>query len=1127
MSSYNSNNKRSIDQVDNELLTLAVQQTEQNEQNDLNQRKKRRRQYAPMTQYSNNTNTQSGSPLQTKKSKTVSDSSNTNSNSDLDFQCPSGYIKKIILKNFMCHENFEMDFGPRLNFIVGNNGSGKSAILTTITVGLGAKASETNRGNSLKDLIRNGCYSTKITIILDNSSYGSYQMGTFGKEIIIERVIKRDGPASFSLKTENGKEISHKKKDIQAVIDYFSIPISNPMCFLSQDNARSFLTASTPQDKYMHFMKGTLLHDLSVNLEHAKKICINANENMSLHLENLKFLKKDYEDAKTLVKELHQTSNLNEMKRLLQAKSCWIDIKYNEKSVLKRKNDIQLYKEKLDDIESSTNKKREKIERYESDNKLDSKDIEAKNNEWEIKDQKHQQVKDQLRAVRRSYDITKENINEAEMKIKECNDRINGLDKSIQHLKDELKKRMNDNKEQMRLEHTRLTDENKELAELLGNLSSEIQELENKERNLLGRRNEEIKQLETAIKRNQHELRKIKDGNISFLSSFDPRMEVLLKQIQANKTYFRKVPMGPLGNYVTVKDYYREWAPSIQRYLSSTLNSFVVCCSEDNRILRTLIRNCGIKANISIITYRFEHFNIEATKPQTEFLTIIDSLEFSKPELKFLFVDINRIEQVLLIKDHNKARNFLRTKPKNVVMILSQNLSNSNFGFQLVGGYRLDSVSYEQRPKLKMGSLSDNGISYIQDQITDATNQIKRIRIEYNDKIKHYQKEINELKRQSKKNNYKIQENSKQITKLRINLEKTEDTGVLTSKENEKEKQKEAISGYQTAIESLKVELNKLKEQAIPIKNNYDETKNELDQTNTIIQQLNEKIEIRHRKIRKHRDDIALFTDKKLQYSDAIERIKNNIKTLQDGIEVQKENALKFASEEELTGHDLPNDQEQIKEELNKIARKIRNAEKQIGMTQVEVLNHFESVRNQYKESYAKYKSIDEALVLLQQSIENRWQNYHHLKNHTCLEADMDFRKSIRIRNFSGNLLFIEDSKSLEIYILTPNDEKVRNVDTLSGGEKSFSQMALLLATWKPMRSRIIALDEFDVFMDQVNRKTGTALIVKKLKDSTRTQTIIITPQDIGKIADIDKTGVKIHKMRDPQRHNNSNFYSK
>lgn len=77
--------------------------------------------------------------------------------------------------------------------------------------------------------------------------------------------------------------------------------------------------------------------------------------------------------------------------------------------------------------------------------------------------------------------------------------------------------------------------------------------------------------------------------------------------------------------------------------------------------------------------------------------------------------------------------------------------------------------------------------------------------------------------------------------------------------------------------------------------------------------------------------------------------------------------------------------------------------------------------------------------------------------------------------------------------------------------------MALLLATWRPMRSRIIALDEFDVFMDQVNRKIGSKLIVKKLKDIPNTQTIIITPQDIGGIAEIDDS-VRILRMRDPKR---------
>lgn len=56
----------------------------------------------------------------------------------------------------MCHSHLTCPLGPQMNFIIGHNGSGKSAILTALTLALGGKAAATNRGNSMKSFIKEG-----------------------------------------------------------------------------------------------------------------------------------------------------------------------------------------------------------------------------------------------------------------------------------------------------------------------------------------------------------------------------------------------------------------------------------------------------------------------------------------------------------------------------------------------------------------------------------------------------------------------------------------------------------------------------------------------------------------------------------------------------------------------------------------------------------------------------------------------------------------------------------------------------------------------------------------------------------------------------------------------------------
>lgn len=68
----------------------------------------------------------------------------------------AGTIARVEVVNFMCHKYLKIDLGPKINFVIGHNGSGKSAILTAITIALGANASATNRGKNLSSFIKEG-----------------------------------------------------------------------------------------------------------------------------------------------------------------------------------------------------------------------------------------------------------------------------------------------------------------------------------------------------------------------------------------------------------------------------------------------------------------------------------------------------------------------------------------------------------------------------------------------------------------------------------------------------------------------------------------------------------------------------------------------------------------------------------------------------------------------------------------------------------------------------------------------------------------------------------------------------------------------------------------------------------
>ena len=160
--------------------------------------------------------------------------------------------------------------------------------------------------------------------------------------------------------------------------------------------------------------------------------------------------------------------------------------------------------------------------------------------------------------------------------------------------------------------------------------------------------------------------------------------------------------------------------------------------------------------------------------------------------------------------------------------------------------------------------------------------------------------------------------------------------------------------------------------------------------------------------------------------------------------------------------------------------------------------------------------------------VERREQTVAHFMHSKALTCSLKFTNYVHSRNFSGNLKFDHDKKSLDV-IVQPNkvrggaSEAATDLKSLSGGERSFSTVSFLLSLWGIVESPILFLDEFDVFMDQINRSFAMDLIVDAARESLNGQYMFLTPQDT--VIKTDKY-VKMFKMPDPKRsidmHNNN-----
>ena len=155
----------------------------------------------------------------------------------------------------------------------------------------------------------------------------------------------------------------------------------------------------------------------------------------------------------------------------------------------------------------------------------------------------------------------------------------------------------------------------------------------------------------------------------------------------------------------------------------------------------------------------------------------------------------------------------------------------------------------------------------------------------------------------------------------------------------------------------------------------------------------------------------------------------------------------------------------------------------------------------------------------MKRTLSHRQERWKLFRKYISYRARFMFSYLLSERQFRGRMDLDHNGKELDIKVepdISKASEKGRQSKTLSGGEKSFSTICLLLSIWEAMGSPIRCLDEFDVFMDSVNRSTTMTMMIQAARRSVGRQFILITPQSMNNVEMGDD--VKVHKMSDPER---------
>ncbi|KAL9969413.1 hypothetical protein ACROYT_G021630 [Oculina patagonica] len=1053
----------------------------------------------------------------------------TSTHDDQDLEEPElpGIIENVTLVNFLCHHYLSVPFGPRVNFITGRNGSGKSAIMTGLVVALGGRAAQTSRGLSIKNFVKKGCSSGHVSVQLRNRGSDAFRHKDYGDSLTIERRISADGGSSYRIKSSEGKVVSTRRAEVDDIVDHFNIQVDNPVSLLNQDTSRHLLQSNDETDLYQFFMKATSLEQISSDycfVMEQKEIALATLQRKEQVIPEIREQVRRLEARYIAIKQIR---DIKEQIEELKRERVWAEVIENEKEVAKQATTVNKLKSGLPKFDKEIQECEDKL----SDIEQQVRAVESEMNQFiaeadSLKNEQ-QEIVAELQELKKTVKDKQLTVRRLQRDIQEATDDKNVLQEKIEEIKTSVEMR---NFEEEQLQKEQLAQEKRKK---LGECESSLQELMNKsvklrdevekEREHVSRLCSSEGELKSDISKMEKQVHQAKfrtNNRIAMLGNWMPvLLDKINKAVQDGR--FTKPPRGPFGLHVQLKD--QKWSHAIESCFKKFGYGFCVVNFKDLNVLKSIIKQTCTNFSPAVVVCSFEEtvYDVSSHKPRCEFPTILDMLEIKDPVIANCLIDQLHIERTLLIENRSYATDVIwaRNAPAKQAFSLS--------GDQIIGGPCAKSIAPVQDWKNYLSTNTADNIGALSKQINEKKTQCNQVAAQkkvIENAVKQKLNEQQEVSKEKKRIQASINNLQLEITELMESLEEVVSPDV-TELESDLEQCTQRLEDLSEKSQSAQQEL--LKETT-----SMEDQKRKSEGHKRRICEVLEKAE----PLKEELESLTLRSGEEKAKLQHYKRERRKLEQKIEENEKEQDRLVKLAEQkaEVASSHfermETTRSVKDLETEILKKQKHVQEEEKNRGNVE-EVCKDFQETQEKFAKILQNRRNIAKYNKKVDNVMEIRQKYFKKKRKILASNTSQFFTAHLSRRGFSGYISFDHTKETLNLivdvhkhpkqeYSEKKVDQSTSVMKSLSGGERTLSTISFLTALWGTMESPFRCLDEFDVFMDLWNRKIIMKMVLEiaDLPSEKKRQFIFLTPQDLSSLPkDIDKTNMKIFKLDDPK----------